>query len=1145
MNFKSLAFGLLLTAQVTAQTIPNVIARPSVENTSSSNSSYHDACVYSFHGGFAPHASAPSTTSGIRLPEFTFGQPFATFVTPNSTFTQDVLFNGRLLANNTTTPGVYTKLYPTGYLSSVGITQTPEAIKAGTAAFRYKYLMYGVDLAPPPERDANGNPQTDGGGNVITKTPTILNVFESALNPDAIFNDADRDTIREQIQILREALAYDPLNFELQEAFLETHYNWAIAEAQFARTKMANLLKFRMGFLTPIDADQGKTAIDSEIATLEALITDLKKVLEIYGELLETEIDGFNPADIDPSSGGAPFGYYIFKTRVPVRNQYAPPFSSSGGGPVDSIDPGTPVFNGFKDYRTILTILGEYYQRTADLARLLGLRRGDGDVARARRAITELSIYDSRLTEKLERMFLDSNGTPIDFDLPEYDGSGVRAARDLARVARSDAEGMRGFLDGTTNHLGLDPNFLLLVPSPSDDGPFDSFNVLMKQITATNAEEGGIGPLTIARAAYGNPNNPGSGGGANQAFSDFRANVDTVAGEFTDLRADYREEHIKLTGWDPAIIHDPNVPNSPGFDGLNHNPTVASDLRAINQLIDDLSARNNKLIELTEQITKDAAVAREAVSLAREIESTITGAETKYLDDTADAWTELHVWAGAAAAAQGAFDTYQAATSVDFLTTFFGGGSVNAGAAFAGAANTAVQTAAATRTSMRQQEIEEAAIAMDITIATAGLPLTIQQAIMDLNDLYREALSNKLETQENFTAQNQAIAQRNAILLQAGILKQRYEIDYGTLTTSYYADPIFFTRAQSALLKADATFRDAQRWLFYTARALEYKYQTRFKRNGFDISSVLKARNYVELEDVREQLSSFDLAASTADGTVQPHRNVISLRDHVLAVNPADPNLDFSPVLIDKGFRQRTDDDGNFVGPWIPKIERFREILRENVSAEGNLVIEIDTTRLRKFGDLFQGPDFTNPSNSFSGNYRNKIEWLAVNVIAPLDAANPPNTAGRNFNLTYGGLAWNRNRIPVNPATRKLTSAAPEGSLLADPNQLGEYNTHPFVYYQSQGLDLRTFDTRDTRDLGSKFLYSQQSITDSTVVENILIDPNRSFRKATFREYSPIASRITLQIDVQQPNAQLLIENIDDIEIIIQSQSYARPDIGN
>ena len=51
------------------------------------------------------------------------------------------------------------------------------------------------------------------------------------------------------------------------------------------------------------------------------------------------------------------------------------------------------------------------------------------------------------------------------------------------------------------------------------------------------------------------------------------------------------------------------------------------------------------------------------------------------------------------------------------------------------------------------------------------------------------------------------------------------------------------------------------------------------------------------------------------------------------------------------------------------------------------------------------------------------------------------------------------------------------------------------------------------------------------------------FRKDTFREYSTATSQLTLEVDVTQPGAQVLIENIEDIEIIIESQSYARPDI--
>ena len=53
----------------------------------------------------------------------------------------------------------------------------------------------------------------------------------------------------------------------------------------------------------------------------------------------------------------------------------------------------------------------------------------------------------------------------------------------------------------------------------------------------------------------------------------------------------------------------------------------------------------------------------------------------------------------------------------------------------------------------------------------------------------------------------------------------------------------------------------------------------------------------------------------------------------------------------------------------------------------------------------------------------------------------------------------------------------------------------------------------------------------------------KSYRKASFRELSVATSQLTLQIDVTAPDRELVIDNVIDIEIVVQSQSYARPQI--
>ena len=126
---------------------------------------------------------------------------------------------------------------------------------------------------------------------------------------------------------------------------------------------------------------------------------------------------------------------------------------------------------------------------------------------------------------------------------------------------------------------------------------------------------------------------------------------------------------------------------------------------------------------------------------------------------------------------------------------------------------------------------------------------------------------------------------------------------------------------------------------------------------SYDIGSIIKARNYQELETIRQKMALFDSQREIASGSPQSAPAVISLRDHFLTPNPQDTNLEFSPILVDDGLRW--DPETNTT---VTKIERFRHLLSDRVEG-GNLIIEFDTTRMRNFGSFFRGPDFSNPSN--------------------------------------------------------------------------------------------------------------------------------------------------------------------------------------
>lgn len=1097
-----------------AAAVPDNVVRPDFQNAHASGGA--DGGVILFNATIAHGLNQVPPSSPLNiLPESSFGLPFSTYLTPYSSFSDDVLFHGRTLADGTFVPGVYTKLYPAGYLTDGGVTQNASQIAGANQAnnriaFRYKWLMYGEE---PESDDPN---------------PPILNIFEQSATSSGWFTDDDRALARSQIAVLREALAYAPLDRGLQAALLDIYYDWAVAEMQFARRQLVDLSTVRLG-LVPVP----KFVIDEEIESYKVLVEISRTVLNLYGELFSTTLEGVNPSDFyadtidetgqDPS-GGAPFGYFIFQQEVPKRNQ-VPTQYATDSGVQNVLDPGeSNTFSGFKDYRSLLTILGQHIQYQADLADLRGRRQADSpdgaDITVARQGLTEAQAHANTavLLAHLFRRF--------DFDDNAFNETGVRGAKTLVRTALNDALGVRSFLDGTANALRLDPNFLLLVPPDVGSELFDSYDILRRRL---NERDGtfAVGPLAKALDALGDPENPTTGGGAIQAYGNFRASVGQVQNELNNLESEFAARFVAITGYRYDTERDL-------WNGVQPKAGAGSELETVERAIQSYITRNERLSELTFLLLDEISKADEAVSIASSIGDRIIGAQSQYESETASAWTEIHVWAGLAAGTQAATETAYELAGVDGAGTLFSGGGNIAAITIAGAINTGIQASAAARTSERTQEIDKAAIAFDTNLALAELPLTVKQAQLELGSLLREAFANRLEIEDNFTALAQALADKMALLNEVQRAQENLKADRAQLAGQFYADPIHFIRSERAILQADAAFRRAQRWVFFTARALEYKWSERFSEadpligESYDIGSIIKARNAFELETIVQKMSDWD---GDRTGTAVYNTTIISMRDQFLTPNPDDVNRTFSTELVDSELRY--DPATRTV---VDRATRFRQLLNAYRVA-GNLVIPFDTTVLQNFGTFFPGPDFSEPANPDSRFYRNKIEWVAVNIVAK-NGVTPPDINGRTGRLTYGGNTFFRTRVPVRPNRTTAPTLTGTEAFNADLDFPGEFIVSPFRFYQDTNFT-GVFEVFDVQNVtGMKFAYSKDSANNETVLTRLTAG-GFGFMRQELKERSVAATRWQLRID----SGQYTIDQIEDIELVIRHVSYARPQI--
>lgn len=457
-------------------------------------------------------------------------------------------------------------------------------------------------------------------------------------------------------------------------------------------------------------------------------------------------------------------------------------------------------------------------------------------------------------------------------------------------------------------------------------------------------------------------------------------------------------------------------------------------------------------------------------------------------------------------------------------------------ATVAGVLNTAVQTSAAARTSQRQQELDEAAMGFETQLTLLELPIAVKQALLEVGALMREAYSNRFEIEALSTALAQAQADEATLRRELSRLTEDLAADRSSLAKRYFADPIHYIRAERELLKADAAFDVAQRWVFFTCRALEYKWQERFSLadagigESWDIGSILKARNALELEEIMQKMALFDGAR-----TPVPNQDTttISFRDHILTPNPRDVNLTFPnnppAALADPGVRYDA-----ATSTLVSRQEMFRLTLRRlrDTSPDGRIVIPFDTSKLQLLPGFFNGPDYGGLP-IVSGDYLDKIKQIAIAVVGQGAGYSAlPNTSFKaGGSLTYGGLTYFRSRIP--PCPNRLNST----TFVTATDFPGEFIVSPMRYWQSPNFDGQ-FELFPEQVVSLNMAMISTSPGDSTV-RTELLGANNGWIRNDLAERSVAASRWNLTINANQVN----VDTIDDIYILITHSKKTRAQV--
>lgn len=975
--------------------------------------------------------------SGITLEESSFGQYVARNV-PYTGFSDALILEAQAL------------LYPAP-------SQTRDQIEGGTAAFRYKPLLYSNDGEGGIGIDAN--------------------------QMDSWFGDPERSKVQDAILILKNAARRDPLNTKVRNALLDVYYDLGIAEVQYIKQNLASLAEWRLGFRV---VPTGGFIIDQEIEVMNTILEQYRNAMNSYGALLNDRMSVNLIEEVDSSAPeGMPLGTFIFREEQPFRNQMAAEFVDDDGilKTVPDYDLETEdttlnsdarvLFSGYKDYVFMASLLRDYVQSAAELATFYGMRGRIDNETDDRQTGMEL------IAEAQQQVFL--NRLIIENLFPDYepvpgDASGLLSTLNGIDVALGDLSHAQSFLIGISNVLGFDPDFLVLIqefPDSTEGNQFDSYDAMIRWIRSTSTS-----PLTFAETTYQT---------AFDNYATYKGHADQVANQLSGIDGTYNDRYFEITGY---------TPDEEGSHLIE--PREGSELWEVKRGIEQAENTVAKLTQLDLDIDEDLITAGDGVTTAQNRITTIDGAVSDYQGVIRKERNIMTTWSSIQAGTQAAYNTLNDASNAIASDPWTVKGVTAAGAiTAAGVVNTAVQTTGEIVKGNAQKRLDLAAVTFQTALEKSSAELAVQQALADRNSLQREEATVALQLEDAKALRTQEEGREASLLREIDRITVIREQSLESLQGRYYADPIHFLRSQNDMIKADNAFREAQRWLFYTARALEFKWNKDFVIQWLDkdweISSLFKLRNFPELEEMVgaiEEFNRINLVGFNRESFVDR----ISLKDDILT-----PALTSDP---DDG--QRYD---SLTGETISQLELFRRKLERNKDVDGNIIIRLNTFALQKRdGFFFLGPDYRSDGTVLSaGKYLDKIDWFKINAVTP--EAETVRTA----TFDYGGTCYIRNRVPpclVDEVALELPD---------------EYRRFPFRYFLT--LDNgATWQTRTSQQDTVKLVLSPES---GEPEKGIL---NSDLENGFLKERSVATSDIVLTI----PASNLDVSQLEDIEIYIK-----------
>jgi len=933
-----------------------------------------------------------------------------------------------------------TLLYRCGAENGTGTCANPTA----GAAFEYKDLLYNKNAAGFLEAQF--------------------------LDLATLWTDAHRAKALQAAQLVQSALIYDPSNAGLRNTLLDIYYDTAVADMAKANEKRVEAQKAVMGLgYTP---PPGGLFIDQEIALLESAVGLFDSAAQPYFELL-TDPMGIAVAGIDAAAANETFGYYLFRSEVPERSLFSPLYQVGVDQvPVlDANQDGTAdtLFTGYKDLVLLFQLQRDKAQTAAKLARLYAMRNRPAGGA---------YLSDSQLAYDLigsvqQKAYLDGNileGIFPASDLAVVDaGSGLKEARASWQQGLSSLSSVMGFLDGNTNPLGLDKEFLALVQGDllgvSTPDSYDYFENLL--IPNGLNPSGPLGDaLTKFQAAKG-------------AYQTFKVNQDTIFTELQGQRVQYGNRLREIVG---AVYPTATNP-SPKYatPELNTGGQIYGQLQNIELAKSRIAKNQQQINNLNQQIKHEI----ERRGKEAGINDLIAQTYVKYGNRQAKLTKEIASINSMQAMANGLANT----------ASQLGAPTPNIAGAIASHINTAIQAQAELNKGRLQAQKEQLAAQQSAKIQYLNINIQAANSEARVKDLWLGMSILVIDSQEAAIMLSQEMGRLQALLDEKSFLEAQWtEVETG-LAQRYFADPSHRVLMNKEVVEAGFAFEEARLWLFIMARALDYKWNSKIlvshNNRVYSSESVFALRNADELVEMAKGLWNYD-------------------QQHPIGLRGGTQFTKFSLREDLLGFK-RVDFLGNpltypdpVTGNRVDAITAFQSYLKSvavhkkpDWGTNQEVVELVFSTAKTNFSGTFFSPD----------RWNEKIRWLSVKI----NAISPLSEVLVRLSQSGLGLVRNETRGVVDPIRPDIVR--------------GEFTSYPSRYWYQQ--------TDPATGLLQFKVKNEFAIALNASVNKDPNAPASTLQKTEFQEMSPAVTKWVLEVPVVHNSGVpvLDLDKVQDIEI--------------